>query len=105
MLISCGDDKLVKVWKLGEISGRDAEDQEDEEDVLLSTIYGKNAFVGIDHAWEGTTFATVGGTVVECWDQNRNKPIHSFSWGTASPTVVRFNPSEHQLFATAASDR
>ena len=89
VLVSCGDDKLIKLWRLGgEGDGEEEEEEEDESSVLLSTIYGKNAFVGVDHAWEGTTFATVGGTVVEVWDHHRNKPVHSFSWGTASPTAV-----------------
>jgi len=115
VLVSCGDDKLIKLWRLGGERGavmkaEEGSDDEDEEEtgearMLLSTIYGKNAFVGVDHAWEGTTFATVGGSVVEVWDHQRNKPQHTFSWGTASPTAVRFNPSEPQLFATAASDR
>lgn len=100
VLVSCGNDKLIKIWRLGQL-----EEDEDEEEVLLNTFYGKHAFVGVDHAWEGSTFATVGGTVVEVWDQNRNKAVHTFSWGTASPTAVRFNPAEPQLFASAASDR
>jgi len=101
VLVSCGDDKLIKIWKFQVNRQQD----DDESEVLLNTIYGKVAFTQTDHAWDGNSFATVGGTVVQIWDHNRSHAIHDFSWGTASPTAVRYNPSEVNLLATAASDR
>lgn len=32
----------------------------------------------------------------------RSEPVNSFTWGADSIVSVRFNPSEHDVFATTA---
>lgn len=101
-LLSCGDDCTVRLWQLPAASIGEGTAAEDDEAVAV--FQGKNAFRAVDHRWEGQTFATAGAQV-DIWDHNRSEPVNSFSWGADSVYAVRFNPSEPDVFASAASDR
>lgn len=101
-LLSCGDDCTVRLWQLPTAGVGGTTAAEDHEAVAV--FQGKNAFRAVDHRWEGTTFATAGAQV-DIWEHERSEPINSFSWGADSVYAVRFNPSEPDIFASAASDR
>ncbi|EKX50159.1 hypothetical protein GUITHDRAFT_135342 [Guillardia theta CCMP2712] len=99
-LWSCGDDKLVKMW------GRDYESEVGEERAVEPelTLMGQHAFLGIDHHWKESLIATCG-VDVHIWDPQRSEPLHTLSWGSESVVSVRFNPVEHNVLASTASDR
>jgi len=104
--VSCGADQTVKIWRLkdldiGTMSGQEPENR----DSLRETILGDNGFSAVDHSWDSDTFATCGSTVVQTWNPNRKKALHTYKWGEASVHTLRFNPVESDLFASGASDR
>ncbi|KDO35683.1 hypothetical protein SPRG_18842 [Saprolegnia parasitica CBS 223.65] len=95
---SCSEDKTIKQWKLAIAIG------DDEQPEALQTFHGKEPFMGIDHHWSNSTFATCS-SVVQVWDHQRSDPLHEFSWGADSITSVKFNPAEPSLLASTGSDR
>ncbi|ETW03219.1 hypothetical protein H310_05623 [Aphanomyces invadans] len=94
---SCSEDKSIKQWRM-------AIANEDDSPEPVQTFHGKESFMGIDHHWSNTTFATCS-SVVQVWDHNRSDPIHHYSWGADSITSVKFNPAEASLLASTGSDR
>eukprot|EP00246_Nothoceros_aenigmaticus_P003399 TRINITY_DN14548_c0_g1_i1.p1 TRINITY_DN14548_c0_g1~~TRINITY_DN14548_c0_g1_i1.p1 ORF type:complete len:453 (-),score=56.93 TRINITY_DN14548_c0_g1_i1:44-1402(-) len=102
--VSCGDDCTVRIWQLVQPLLGDAVGDCVDIEQPLATFQGKNSFRAVDHQWGTAIFAT-GGAQVDIWDESRSEPIRTFSWGADSVISVRFNPSEHEVFATTASDR
>jgi len=91
-LLSCGDDKVVKLWAPAE--SRD----------VRTTYLSAHTVVDIDAHWDGELFATAG-TELQIWDLARAKPTHSFAWGSGSFTRLRFNPVERSVVLGLSSDR
>ncbi|RHY08759.1 hypothetical protein DYB37_008910 [Aphanomyces astaci] len=87
---SCSEDKTIKQWRM-------AIANEDDAPEAIQTFHGKESFMGIDHHWTNSTFATCS-SVVQVWDHNRSDPIHNYSWGADSITSVN-------LLASTGSDR
>ncbi|KAG2484960.1 hypothetical protein HYH03_016258 [Edaphochlamys debaryana] len=100
--VSAGIDATVKLWKVPYAPFEAGEVQEDAEAVF--EFQGKNAFRGVDHHWDRTSFATAGAAV-DIWDHSRSEPVQSFTWGSDTVTSVRFNPAEPDVFASTGSDR
>jgi len=98
--ISVGEDKIIKQWNYPE----EEEELSSGELEPVSTILGKFVFLGIDHHWTESTFATCGDQV-DIWDESRSEPIRSFTWGVDSITNIKFNPIEYNILATTGSDR
>ena len=67
------------------MSGQEPENR----DSLRETILGDNGFSAIDHSWDSDTFATCGSTVVQTWNPNRKKALHTYNWGEASVHTLR----------------
>ena len=84
------------------MSGQEPENR----DSLRETILGDNGFSAIDHSWDSDTFATCGSTVVQTWNPNRKKALHTYNWGEASVHTLRLaaltNPTLSGSFAAAA---
>lgn len=97
--LSCSEDKTVKLWAL-----RVKDEGEDETPQPISTFGGKEPFLGVDHHWSRSLFATCSSKV-QVWDPSRSEPTHEFAWGADSITSVRFNPAEPSLLASTGSDR
>jgi WD repeat and SOF domain-containing protein 1 len=102
-ILSCGDDKTVKLWRaVPEL------DDGDKHRIAtpIRTYMGPHLFNAIDHQHlaESTMFATAGVNL-DLWDQERSDPVHSFTWSADSITCVKFNPIEHNVLVSAASDR
>mmetsp|Transcript_73334 Transcript_73334/g.203479 ORF Transcript_73334/g.203479 Transcript_73334/m.203479 type:complete len:446 (-) Transcript_73334:97-1434(-) len=96
-VLSCGDDKAVKMWEL------------DNQDASLSlepssTFHAASIPNAIDHHWTKPMFVTTGDTV-DVWDYNRSAPLSSFEWGCDRVITARFNPAEPALVASTAVDR
>jgi WD repeat and SOF domain-containing protein 1 len=85
----------------------------------ISTWLNKTPFSSLSHKWSpgtteagslvsGTTFATSATDAVYVWDYHRSEPVANLTWSETSPdsflTCV-FNPVEHDLLASTASDR
>jgi WD repeat and SOF domain-containing protein 1 len=86
----------------------------------IQTWLNKTPFSAISHKWSrsagnenaelltGTTFATSATDGVYVWDYHRSEPTSKLVWSDMSPdsflTCV-FNPVEHDLLASTASDR
>ncbi|XP_071701528.1 uncharacterized protein [Rutidosis leptorrhynchoides] len=104
ILVSCGNDCTVRLWRIPHASGIESDDSFDSSDKLLASYVWKNAFKGVDHQWEGGLFATAGAQV-DIWDHNRSQPVSSFEWGNDTVISVRFNPGEPNILATSGSDR
>ncbi|CAK4610765.1 hypothetical protein LEN26_016201 [Aphanomyces euteiches] len=94
---SCSEDKSIKQWRIQIASSTDVPEP-------IQTFHGKESFMGIDHHWNNSTFATCS-SVVQVWDHHRSDPIHHYSWGADSITSVKFNPAEASLLASIGSDR
>ncbi|XP_039115534.1 DDB1- and CUL4-associated factor 13 [Dioscorea cayenensis subsp. rotundata] len=101
VLVSCGNDCSVKLWKVA--STFESSDTVEDDEPLANYVW-KYAFRAVDHQWESNIFAT-GGAQVDIWDHNRSNPVNSFEWGTATIVSLRFNPGEPNVLATSASDR
>eukprot|EP00771_Trimastix_marina_P000054 gnl/Trimastix_PCT/1053.p1 GENE.gnl/Trimastix_PCT/1053~~gnl/Trimastix_PCT/1053.p1 ORF type:complete len:445 (+),score=98.69 gnl/Trimastix_PCT/1053:58-1392(+) len=95
-LVSCGDDKTVKLW--------DLKNESDNPSEPLATFMGQAAFTCVDHHWTNDMFCTTGVTC-DLWNSNRSTPIHTFGWGTESIFHAKFNRVEHNILATCGTDR
>ena len=98
--LSCGDDKLVKVWSMNQSP------DEDEAVTPLETFVSENVLTNCDaHPRLDEMFVTCGDDVA-IWDKSRPEPVHAFSWGADSVVAARFNPSESNLLGgVGKSDR
>jgi WD repeat and SOF domain-containing protein 1 len=88
----------------------------------VQTWLNKTPFSALSHKWStgggstndsaslmtGTTFATSATDGVYVWDYHRSEPTSMLTWNETSPdsflTCV-FNPVEHDILASTASDR
>lgn len=104
VLISCGQDCTVRLWRVPVANISLFGDSSDNAASSLAVYVGKNAFGAVDHQWDGNLFATAGAQL-DIWDHNRSQPVNSFEWGEITVRSVRFNPGEPNLLATSASDR
>lgn len=96
-VLSCGDDKCTKMWKISETTSSIAEEPE-------NIYHSATIPTCIDNHWEKPMFVTCGDTV-DVWDYHRSAPLSSFEWGCERVISVRFNPSETALVASTAADR
>ena len=101
LLLSCGDDATIKLWNLNLSSHRGGPDADKPTAIFTS----ENPFMGIDHCFKGTTFATGGMDGVQVWDEVRAEPIQSYQWGADTVISVRYNPAETEVLACTATDR
>jgi len=92
-IITCGDDKSIKVWDAVEYS-----------DVPTVTILSKSCLGGLSHAAKSSEFATCGESV-QLWSHGRAVPSRTFQWGVDSVHHLKFSPVERHLLGAAASDR
>ena len=92
-LISCGDDHTIKIW--------DTMAQQEEPELVL---HGNSFYNAVDHHYKRSVFASCGSKV-DIWDQYRNEPLQSFSWGADTINAVKFSPTEVDVFASAGTDR
>ena len=123
---SCGDDKLIKQWRIDSdflqqngntsskydnstssystVGGSNSNNKNNNKCKPVETWRGTSSFLSIDHCWQQKQFATSNKNV-DVWDYTRSEPIHTFSWGCDSVYGVRYNPAEPTLIASATSDR
>lgn len=106
-MLSCGDDKTIKLWSVRaldfnpEISDDTLYDKPDEG--LVKTYLGEHAFKGLDHHRDDPLFAT-GGLSIQLWDINRSQYISNLSWGADNVNTVKFNKTQTNIIASAGSD-
>ncbi|KAI3631448.1 hypothetical protein MIR68_010938 [Amoeboaphelidium protococcarum] len=93
-LITCGDDKLIKIWN----------PQQQQRNQPLAVMKSKDFTVGVDHHYTKDIFATCGSKI-DIWDSQRSEPIYSMNWGVDSINTVRFNPTEVSILASCGTDR
>lgn len=108
-LLSCGDDKSVKLWSLqcsdfGDVSDDlDLYRQAANKRGLLKTFAGEHAFQGLDHHFSDDVFVT-GGASIQLWNTNRGSPVSNLSWGCDNVSKVKFNKTETDVLASCGSD-
>ena len=103
LLLSCGDDKTIKLWSVNSEDYQGAGEEEVTKQGLLKTFYGEHSFKGLDHHRDDSTFVT-GGAVIELWDSQRSRPISNLSWGCDNVNSVVFNKTETSILASSGSD-
>lgn len=95
LLLSCGDDKIVRMWDYSEATSSSP----------VGLFQGKGTFTGVDSHRDGQLFSTSGSLEVAIWDRQRADPINTFSWGADTVSCVRFNQAETAILASCATDR
>ncbi|GEQ69744.1 hypothetical protein JCM33374_g3418 [Metschnikowia sp. JCM 33374] len=78
-MLSCGDDKSVKLWSL------ECADFGEEVDDL--DVYRKS-----------------GGASIQLWNMNRTNYLSNLSWGADNVNNVKFNKTETNIVASCGSD-
>jgi len=96
--VSCGDDKVVKIWK----TPADIRDEQ-HQTTPIATYLGEHAFSSVDHQRNSMLFATSGASV-DVWDHNRAEPLHSYEWGIDTVTCLRYNPIDTHIIAGLSVD-
>lgn len=109
-LLTCGEDKAVKLWSL---ESSDFGEEVDDLDVyrssakndngLLKTFNGEHAFKGLDHHFTDDVFAT-GGALIQLWNMARSNYVLNLSWGADNINTVKFNRTETNVLALSGSD-
>ncbi|CAK9437783.1 uncharacterized protein LODBEIA_P21610 [Lodderomyces beijingensis] len=105
-LLSCGEDKTVKLWSVSSDEFTGAGDDEVYNAAgagLLKTYVSDHAFSGVSHHRIEPMFVT-GGAVIQLWDINRSKHVSDLSWGADNVTGVKFNQTETNIIASTGSD-
>ena len=110
--VSCGDDKIVKLWSMESLQNQSLGFRPSPEAPnVLKNDYkpdfeytSKEALSSVHPHFSEPLFAT-GGGVVQIWNYERSHPIESFDWGVDSVVKVRFNPSETNLLLGTSLDR
>jgi len=92
-ILTCGDDKTIKLWDASVWS-----------DVPVDTIVSKHMVSGLSHAAKSDQFATCG-EATHLWSRGRTVPTRTFQWGVDSVHHLKFSPVELHLLGAAASDR
>ncbi|CDK26552.1 unnamed protein product [Kuraishia capsulata CBS 1993] len=102
-LLSCGDDKTIKLWDVDNQDKSQKEETEASTAGLVKTWRAEHSFKSMDHHYEDPVFVT-GGATINLWDLNRNNPISDLSWGADNVNTVKFNLTETSIIASAGSD-
>ncbi|AOA63151.1 Biogenesis of 40S (small) ribosomal subunit [Komagataella phaffii CBS 7435] len=107
-LLSCGDDKTIKMWNINNetMYGQNLTDDQETKvssQGLVKTYLGEHSFKTIDHHRENDVFVT-GGRRINLWDVNRKSPVSDLSWGADNIVSVKFNMSETSVIASTGSD-
>ncbi|KAH3664335.1 hypothetical protein WICMUC_005720 [Wickerhamomyces mucosus] len=102
-LLSCSDDKTIKLWSVNSNDYEGVEDTELNKNGLIKTYYGEHAFKSLDHHYSDNLFVTAGLELL-LWDENKSKPISNLSWGPENCNFVKFNKTEKSIFASSGSD-
>eukprot|EP00127_Corallochytrium_limacisporum_P003674 Clim_evm6s152 gene=Clim_evmTU6s152 len=97
MLISAGDDKVVKKWKIDEGTGKWPLHADD-------IIQGSAPYTAIDHHRSKEEFSTAGFGV-QVWDHHRSDPIQTYDWGHDTVYSVRYNLVQTNILASTGGDR
>uniref|UniRef100_A0A0A9WR51 DDB1- and CUL4-associated factor 13 n=1 Tax=Lygus hesperus TaxID=30085 RepID=A0A0A9WR51_LYGHE len=92
-----GDDKTIKFWNVSSPGVG-------EEERPLKTIVSKVILTGIAFSPKIEKFATCG-EICQIWEETRNEPVRSFSWGKDSVDTLAFNPVEPHILGTSSQDR
>lgn len=108
-LLSCGDDKTIKLWSLQstdfpeEVGDVEVFKGQGNDLALIKSYAGEHAFKGIDHHRDEDKFVT-GGASVQLWDLERSNYISDMLWGADNVHSVKFNRSETSVVALCGSD-
>jgi len=96
----------IKQWKLNELitGGIEQEIDPDEYAEPVNTLIGSSVTMSLDHHRSRPLLISVGEKV-ELWEETRSEPLKTFQWGCDSTHVVKFNPVEVDVAASAGSDR
>ncbi|KAJ3516632.1 hypothetical protein NMY22_g14160 [Coprinellus aureogranulatus] len=103
-LLSCGVDRHVRLWRVGNGDGED--DPMANSQQPLHVFPWKTSFNSIDHHRSDPLFATASSTV-QIWDETKSAPLSNLTFPTSNETVssVRFNLAEPSVLASVGSDR
>ncbi|CDJ39149.1 WD domain, G-beta repeat-containing protein, putative [Eimeria tenella] len=125
-LLSCGDDKKIKQFKIKRESYLSLWDAEaaaelQRDEGLLQQLPAKNQLTcsgldphpvnvfmadspvtSVDYHWNRHLFVSTG-EAVQLWEPNRSVPLQTFSWASDGVYCAKFNPSETSLLAAGLS--
>ncbi|CAI8504890.1 unnamed protein product [Hanseniaspora opuntiae] len=115
MLLSCANDKTIKLWDVGTLTNELTQKSQNNEGAfqsgdklskvgLVKTFHDDYAFQSIDtHKANFNQFVT-GGQSLKLWDMTRSAPISDMSWGNNTVQHVRFNHSETDIVLSSGTD-
>ncbi|XP_046396695.1 DDB1- and CUL4-associated factor 13 isoform X2 [Ischnura elegans] len=93
-----GDDSTIKIWNA------DSKDDSNRGVEPCHTIISKSVLTSVSHQWDGPLLAT-SGDFCQIWEESRDEPLQTHSWGVDSLYSVSFNPIQTNVLAACASDR
>ncbi|KAL8427480.1 hypothetical protein ACSSS7_007720 [Eimeria intestinalis] len=114
-LITGGDDRKIKQWRIpprSSLSSLDVEAAEtlQADEALMAQMEETGTINkrGLDpepvNVFSTTSPVTMStGESVQLWEPHRSSPLQTFSWGSDAVYCARFNPSETSLFAAGLS--
>ncbi|GMM40928.1 hypothetical protein FOG50_00878 [Hanseniaspora uvarum] len=116
MLLSCANDKTIKLWDVGTLTNELTQKSQNSDGGnyqsgdklskvgLVKTFHDDYAFQSIDtHKANFNQFVT-GGQSLKLWDMTRSAPISDMSWGNNTVQHVRFNHSETDIVLSSGTD-
>lgn len=110
-LLSCGTDKTIKLWDVGNETNYGQNYDEDSDSKsgsttkkgLTRTYLSEFSLESLSHHRNKDMFVT-GGQHINLWDEARSRPVSDLSWGADNVTAVKFNQTETSVIASAGSD-
>ncbi|KAJ3566793.1 hypothetical protein NP233_g6782 [Leucocoprinus birnbaumii] len=96
-LLSCGVDRTIKMWCIGE---------ENSESVLVGDFKVDYLAIRTHFASFDRLFATASN-IVQIWDETKTSPISNLTFPTSTETItaLKFNLAESSILASCGSDR
>ena len=93
ILITCSDDRYLKMWDLSEAKSKP-----------IYSFVSKSPFSSVCYHTKGNFFLT-GNDDLILWDCVKFKPVQKLGWRLSSISSIKINKKEFNVIGTTCSDR